>query len=183
MHAPAKERSSVAALIGPPPCACVDTYFPTALATSARHVLLVRTAAVSTSSAIRDFCTSSNCGRITFNKSTGACSGALPARYQSASSAYCTNLLASICALKKFDTDASSSPFAAPSFIAQNHLCLSWRIFHGLATIPLRQRYLFSNHESVRRRLHQRLKLLYCILCVGPHLSRQLRKRPRSLTS
>src|SRR4030081_2761752 len=76
VHAPAKERSSVAALIRPPPCACVDIYFPTALATSAWHVLLVRTVAVSTSSAISDFCTSSNCGRITFNKSTGTCSGA-----------------------------------------------------------------------------------------------------------
>src|SRR5882757_1952216 len=123
VHAPAKERSSVASLIGPPPCACVNTYFPIALATSAWHVLLVRTAAVSISSAISDFCTSSNCGRITFNKSTGACSGALPARYQSASSAYCTNLLASICALKKFDTDASSSPFDTPSFIAPRITC------------------------------------------------------------
>jgi hypothetical protein len=83
MHAPAKARSRAAALIGPLPCACVDTYFPTALARSAWHVLLVRIAIVSTSSAISDFCTSSNCGRIFFTKSTGAWSGALPARYQS----------------------------------------------------------------------------------------------------
>jgi hypothetical protein len=47
-----------------------------------------------------------------------------------------------------------------------NHLCLSWRIFHGLAAIPLCQRYLLSDDKSMRRRFHQRLKLLYGILRV-----------------
>jgi hypothetical protein len=45
-----------------------------------------------------------------------------------------------------------------------NHLCLSWRIFHGLAAIPLCQCYLLSDDKSMRRRFHQRLKLLYGIL-------------------
>ena len=39
-------------------------------------------------------------------------------------------------------------------------------IFHGLAAIPLCQRYLLTDDKSMRRRFHQRLKLLYGILRV-----------------
>ena len=80
--------------------------------------MLARIAVVSRNSTISVACNASNSGRIVPTKSIGAWTGALPERRQSANREYWTTLLASIWALKKFDTNVRFRPLDSPFFTA-----------------------------------------------------------------